>query len=190
MPLIDLTIKQAATALAAGETTSRALCEAFLARAEAVEPRVKAFLSLDREDVLRQADEADRRRASGAARGPYDGIPLAVKDNINVTGQPCSCGSKILAPYRATYDATVTRKLREAGFIFFGRTNQDEFAMGSSTENSAYGPSANPWNLECVPAAPAAAARRRSRRARRPRRSAPTPAAPSASRPASAASSG
>ncbi len=151
MPLIDLTIKQAATALAAGETTSRALCEAFLARAEAVEPRVKAFLSLDREDVLRQADEADRRRASGAARGPYDGIPLAVKDNINVTGQPCSCGSKILAPYRATYDATVTRKLREAGFIFFGRTNQDEFAMGSSTENSAYGPSANPWNLECVP---------------------------------------
>ena len=151
MSLINLTLQQAAAALASGTATSRALCEAFLARAAAVEPRVKAFLALDRDGVLAEADAADQRRRTGHARSPYDGIPLAVKDNINVTGQQCTCGSKILAPYRAPYDATVTRKLREAGFIFFGRTNQDEFAMGSSTENSAYGPSANPWNLDCVP---------------------------------------
>ncbi len=151
MPLIDLTLKQASAALASGSATSRELCEAYLARVDAVEPRVKAFLSLDREGVLRAADTADRRRQAGRVLGPYDGVPLTVKDNINVTGQPCTCGSKILGPYTAPYDATVTRKLREAGFIFFGRTNQDEFAMGSSTENSAYGPSANPWNLECVP---------------------------------------
>ncbi len=149
--LYDLTLVGAAAELAGGAISCREFCAAMLARCHCVEPRVKAFLHLDPEAVLCEADAADARRRAGQPRSPYDGVPLVVKDNLAVTGQPCTCGSKILKGYTAPYDATAIRRLRDAGFIFCGRANMDEFAMGSSTENSGFGPSRNPWDLERVP---------------------------------------
>ena len=107
--------------------------------------------SSDLEDALSQAKASDERRAKGETRGPLDGIPVGMKDVISVKDQPLTAASKILENYRSPYDATVTQKLRNAGAVVAGRLNLDEFAMGSSTENSAYGPTRNPWNLDCVP---------------------------------------
>ncbi len=148
---LQLTVHDAAAALAAGELSSRELCDALLARIEAVDERVNAFVHLEPEAVRQAADQADARRARGAARGRFDGIPIAAKDNLAVTGQPCGCASGILQGYVSSYDATVIRRLHEAGFIILGRTNMDEFAMGSSTENSGVKPTSNPWDLERVP---------------------------------------
>jgi aspartyl-tRNA(Asn)/glutamyl-tRNA(Gln) amidotransferase subunit A len=145
------TIADAAAALAAGDVSATNLCSALLDRVQAVDSRVGAYLHLDREDILQQAAAADHRRQAGKPLGRLDGIPIAVKDNLAVRGQPCTCASKILASFRSIYDATVIEKLRAQGVIFFGRTNMDEFAMGSSTENSGIKPTRNPWNTECVP---------------------------------------
>jgi len=147
----DLTLQGAAELLARGELTSRQLCEALIGRRERVDGAVKAYLYRHDEDALRQADEADRRRRAGRALSRYDGIPVAIKDNLSVRGQPCTCASRILSGYTAPYDATVVARLRAAGIIPAGRTNMDEFAMGSSTENSAVQPTANPWDLARVP---------------------------------------
>ena len=100
---------------------------------------------------MNQALESDRRKASGKSLGPYDGIPLAIKDNISVQGQPCSCASQLLNNYISPYNATVITNLKNAGIICFGRTNMDEFAMGSSTENSSYFQTLNPWDITAVP---------------------------------------
>jgi aspartyl-tRNA(Asn)/glutamyl-tRNA(Gln) amidotransferase subunit A len=120
--------------------------EAIAAR----DPAVRAYVARDVEAARRDAGEADRRRAEGGDL-PLLGIPLAVKDVLNVRGQTCACASRILEGYVSPYDATAVAKLRAAGAIFFGRLNMDEFAMGSSTENSARGPTRNPWDLERVP---------------------------------------
>ncbi len=146
-----MTISKAAEALASGSTSSEALCSAYLARIEKVEPSVKAFLSVEREDVLRQARESDARRKDGKAFGPYDGVPISLKDNISAAGRQCTCASKILEPFKAVYDATATARLKAKGFVLLGRCNLDEFAMGSSCENSAYQKTANPWDLSRVP---------------------------------------
>src|SRR5207249_11919063 len=114
------------------------------ARIEAVDPKIDAYLSLDIEAAAKEAEKAN-------VGLPLGGVPLAIKDIINVMGQPCTCGSKILSGYRAIYDATVIQKLRAAGAIPFGKTNLDEFAMGSSTENSAVKLTRNPWDLSRVP---------------------------------------
>ncbi|MDR1591145.1 MAG: Asp-tRNA(Asn)/Glu-tRNA(Gln) amidotransferase subunit GatA [Puniceicoccales bacterium] len=127
------------------------LIQIFLKRTRAVEPKIQAFLSLDEEKSLRQAKASDERRAKGQVFGPLDGIPIGMKDIIAEKGQPLTCGSKILEHYISPYDATVTERLYEAGAVLFGRLNLDEFAMGSSTENSAYQKTHNPWNLEYVP---------------------------------------
>jgi aspartyl-tRNA(Asn)/glutamyl-tRNA(Gln) amidotransferase subunit A len=126
------------------EVSAREIIDALGTRIEAVDPEIGAYLSLDTEAAAQEAEKAN-------VDLPLGGIPLAIKDIINVMGQPCTCASKILNGYRATYDATVIRKLRAAGAIPFGKTNLDEFAMGSSTENSAMKLTRNPWDLSRVP---------------------------------------
>ena len=111
---------------------------------------IGAYLTLDREEIVKNALDADKKRSNGVNL-PLLGIPISIKDLINVKDQPCTCSSKILKNYISPYDATVITKLKEAGAIMFGRVNMDEFAMGSSTENAALGKTSNPWNLNHVP---------------------------------------
>lgn len=148
--LHKLTIAELSDRLAAGECTSVEIVTDVLASIDASDDKVGAYLTLNREDAVAQAKEADEKRAAGSTR-PMLGIPVAIKDLLNVKGQPCTCSSKILEGYSAPYDATVISKLREAGAILLGRVNMDEFAMGSSTENAALGKTSNPWNLDHVP---------------------------------------
>ena len=144
-----LTIKSAREALKRGDFTARQLTEACLAVIKEKNGELHAFLEVY-DDVLEQADEADKKIKAGEDT-PLLGIPLAIKDNILMKGKRASAGSKILENYIATYDSTVVKKLKEAGAIIIGRANCDEFAMGSSTENSAYGPTKNPYDISRVP---------------------------------------
>ena len=137
--------------LATGTMTSRQLVQYCLDRVHARDGEIHAFLSIDEADVLAQADASDARRAAGKALSPLDGVPVAIKDNIAVNGQPLTCASKMLEKFVSPYDATVIANLRAAGAVIFGRCNMDEFAMGSSTENSAFVKTVNPWNKQCVP---------------------------------------
>jgi aspartyl-tRNA(Asn)/glutamyl-tRNA(Gln) amidotransferase subunit A len=148
LPTLSLTA--ASAALAAKALSSVELTRACIARTEAVEPRVHAFNSRDEASALAAARASDERRATGKTLGPLDGIPIGLKDIISVRDQPLTASSKILAGYISPYDATVTRKLRDAGAVFWGRLNLDEFAMGNSTENSAMGPTNNPYDLARV----------------------------------------
>jgi aspartyl-tRNA(Asn)/glutamyl-tRNA(Gln) amidotransferase subunit A len=144
-------VTELAAQLAAKKISSVELMQAVLARTKAVDAKVQAFNSFDEADALAQARASDARRAGGQARGPLDGIPVGLKDVISVAGQPLTASSKMLANFVSPYDATVTRKLKDAGAICWGRLNLDEFAMGSSTENSAFKTTCNPWDLTRVP---------------------------------------
>ena len=146
----SLTIHQLIEQLQAGELSSREVTQACLDRVEKVDDRLNAFISVDAADALAQADAADQSRAAGDAL-PMLGVPVAVKDVLAVKDQPLNCASKILGEFNSPYDATVIQKLRAAGAVVFGRLNMDEFAMGSSNENSAFGPARNPWNTDCIP---------------------------------------
>jgi aspartyl-tRNA(Asn)/glutamyl-tRNA(Gln) amidotransferase subunit A len=130
--------------LASREIHPRDIVRDLGARIDALEPAVRGYLRVDIDRALEEAETADTSL-------PLGGIPVALKDNINALGDGCTCGSKILAPYRSPYDATVTRRLRNAGALLLGRTNMDEFAMGSSTEHSAFHPTANPWDTSRIP---------------------------------------
>lgn len=147
----NLTAAELAALLESDQVSSVELTRALLARAEAVEPQVHAFNSLDQAFALDQAEASDARRAAGKALGALDGVPVAVKDVIAVKDQPLTASSKMLANFVSPYDAHVTELLKAQGAVLFGRCNLDEFAMGSSTENSGFAPSRNPWDTARVP---------------------------------------
>jgi aspartyl-tRNA(Asn)/glutamyl-tRNA(Gln) amidotransferase subunit A len=135
----------------AGKASCREVTEAFLDRSDQLEGRLGAFVSLRREEALREAEDADRLRARGEVRSRWHGLPLAVKDILVSPNLETTCGSRILRGFRAPYESTVLGRVREAGMVVIGTTNMDEFAMGSSCENSAHGVTANPWDLSRVP---------------------------------------
>lgn len=151
MSLIHKTAAELGALIAAGEVTAEEVTEAHLDRIEEVEPKVKAFLHVDREAAVTQARAVDARLVAGEKLGPLAGVPIAHKDIFTTKDMPTTAGSKILEGWRPPYDATVTARLRAAGLVILGKTNLDEFAMGSSTENSAYGPTHNPWDLSRIP---------------------------------------
>src|SRR6266404_4504187 len=150
MSLHTLTIHQLREKLRRGDVSAREATQSLLDRIQSIDSKLKAYLWLNAEDALGQADAVDR---IGIAKNGklLGGVPIAIKDVINVEGQPCTCASKILKGYTSVYDAFVVQRLREAGAVLLGRTNMDEFAMGSSTENSSWGVTRNPWDLERIP---------------------------------------
>ncbi|MDH3500233.1 MAG: Asp-tRNA(Asn)/Glu-tRNA(Gln) amidotransferase subunit GatA [Acidimicrobiia bacterium] len=145
------TVSSAAAGLRAGDTRSVDLVDAALQRAAMTEAELHAYLTIDRENARHQAEAADAAFAAGEDAGPLQGIPIALKDNMVTRGVETTCSSKMLSGYIPPYDATVVRKLKAAGAVLVGKTNLDEFAMGSSTENSAYGLTHNPWDTGRVP---------------------------------------
>lgn len=150
-PLNELTLTEARAALDAGDITSAALTDACLDAIKKTDETTNAYLEVWHEEAQKEAAAADTRRASGSVLGPLDGIPLAIKDNLRMNGRHVTAASKILEGYKATGDATVIAKLKAQGAVFLGRTNMDEFAMGASTETSAYGPTHHPKDPAYVP---------------------------------------
>ena len=150
MDLHTLTIHEAHEQLKNRDFSARELTQALLKRIEEVEPKVKAYITVTPEKALAEAEQADKMIAAGEIT-PLTGIPLAIKDVLCTEGITTTCGSKILNNFVPVYDATVVRNLKKAGAITLGKANMDEFAMGSSTENSAFGPSHNPWDLSAIP---------------------------------------
>ena len=140
-----------ADAIAAREVSAREVTDAHLERISDVDGLVHAFLYVDADAARRAADDIDRRLASGEVLGPLAGVPLALKDVLTMRGAPTTCGSRMLEGWHPPYDATVVERLRAADVVILGKTNMDEFAMGSSTEHSAFGPTRNPWDLERIP---------------------------------------
>ncbi|MDH6704925.1 aspartyl-tRNA(Asn)/glutamyl-tRNA(Gln) amidotransferase subunit A [Kitasatospora sp. MAA19] len=149
--LIRYTAAETASAIAKGEVSAVEVAQAHLDRIDAVDKKVNAFLHVDTEGALKAARAVDEKRAKGEELGPLAGVPLALKDVFTTEGIPTTCGSKILEGWIPPYDATLTSRLKDAGVVILGKTNMDEFAMGSSTENSAYGPTGNPWDLSRIP---------------------------------------
>jgi aspartyl-tRNA(Asn)/glutamyl-tRNA(Gln) amidotransferase subunit A len=151
MSLTKLTAAETAAQIAAGQLSAVEVAQAHLDRIAAVDDRVAAFLHVDTEGALASAKAVDAKRAAGETLGPLAGVPLALKDVVVTKGVPTTSGSKILEGWIPPYDATITTKMKDAGVVILGKTNMDEFAMGSSTENSAYGPTRNPWDLSKIP---------------------------------------
>ena len=149
--MIRNSASEMASKLASGEITSVALTQAHLDQISAVDKDVHAFLHVDTEGALAQAAAVDAKRKSGEKLSPLAGVPLALKDVMTQKGIPTTCGSKILEGWRPPYDSTVVVNLKKNDIVILGKTNMDEFAMGSSTENSAYGPTHNPWDLTRIP---------------------------------------
>ncbi|GAA1975445.1 Asp-tRNA(Asn)/Glu-tRNA(Gln) amidotransferase subunit GatA [Kitasatospora viridis] len=150
-PIIKWAAAKTAEAIKSGEVSAVEVAQAHLDRIDAVDKKVNAFLHVDTEGALAAAKAVDEKRAKGEELGPLAGVPLALKDVFTTKGVPTTCGSKILEGWIPPYDATLTARLKDAGVVILGKTNMDEFAMGSSTENSAYGATGNPWDLSRIP---------------------------------------
>ena len=150
MDLFSLTVNELSGLLAKGETTSKAVTESVLGRIKSVDNKVQAYITLTGEAALAQADKADKDRKAGKA-SPVLGIPIAIKDNMCTAGTRTTCASKILGNFIPPYDATVVSRLGSAGTVMPGKVNMDEFAMGSSTENSGFFATKNPWDLARIP---------------------------------------
>ncbi len=140
-----------AALLRAGEVTSEELAVIHLDQIDALNPVLNVFLAVDRDGALATARDIDARRAAGEELGPLAGVPIAVKDNFCTRDLPTTCGSRMLEGWVPPYDATVVTRLRDSGLVILGKTNMDEFAMGSSTETSAFGPTRNPWDTDRIP---------------------------------------
>ena len=151
MELYELTVHELADKLATGEITSEAIVNSYYDRINAKDNDVRAYISLMKEEAIATAKQIDEKRKNGEKVGKYAGIPIGIKDNMNIVGTKTTCSSKILENFVSPYDATVIEKLRNEGIIFLGKLNMDEFAMGSSTENSAFFNTHNPWDLNRVP---------------------------------------
>ncbi len=149
--LTTITAAELGQQIAAGEVSAVEAAQAHLDRIAEVDGELNAFLAVDAEASLAAAADVDARRSRGEELGPLAGVPLAIKDVLVTTDMPTTAGSKILEGYRSPFDATVVAKAREAGLVNIGKTNMDEFAMGSANENSAYGAVHNPWDLTRVP---------------------------------------
>src|SRR5262245_44373310 len=149
--LTTATAEKLGEMLAAKDVSAVDVAQAHLDRIAAVDERVHAFLHVDADGALAAAKQVDERRAAGEPLAPLAGVPLALKDVFTTKGLPTTCGSRILEGWVPPYDATVTSRLKGAGLVILGKTNMDEFAMGSSTEHSAYGPTHNPWDLSRIP---------------------------------------
>ena len=149
--MIKKSASEMSSALSAGEITSVELTQAHLDQIARVDRDVHAFLHVDTDGAIAQARAVDEKRKSGEKVSPLAGVPLALKDVLVQKGIPTTCGSKMLEGWRPPYDSTVVTRLKENGIVILGKTNMDEFAMGSSTENSAYGPTHNPWDLSRIP---------------------------------------
>jgi aspartyl-tRNA(Asn)/glutamyl-tRNA(Gln) amidotransferase subunit A len=151
MNLLEATAKSIRNDIVAGRLSAVDVCRAALDRISSVNASLNAFNLVDPDRALGHAQDIDRRRAEGETLGPLAGVPIALKDNLDVRGMPTTASSKILEHFVPPYDATVVRRLEDAGAVIVGKTNCDEFAMGSSTENSAFGPVRNPWALDRIP---------------------------------------
>ena len=151
MELYDYTVHEIAEKLESGAITSYDLVKSYFDRIREKDGQVKAYVSTLEEDALNQAKDIDERRKKGEKLGKYAGVPIGIKDNMNIKGTKTTCSSKMLENYESPYDATVIEKLRKEDIIFLGKLNMDEFAMGGSTENSAFFKTHNPYDLSCVP---------------------------------------
>src|SRR4051812_11510372 len=149
--LTRMTAAELAALVAGGEVAAVEVAQAHLDRITEVDPDINAFLHVDTSGALEAAKAVDAARANGTVLGPLAGVPLAMKDVVVTKDLPTTAGSRILEGWRPPYDATITERIKNAGIVMLGKTNMDEFAMGSSTENSAYGPTHNPWDLDRIP---------------------------------------
>ncbi|MBR3041321.1 MAG: Asp-tRNA(Asn)/Glu-tRNA(Gln) amidotransferase subunit GatA [Eubacterium sp.] len=151
LEILSLSAVELGKKIAGGEITSVEATKAYLDHIGAVEKDINAYVTVDTEGALKAAEEADKKIKEGTLKGPFAGVPVAIKDNMCIEGMLTSCSSHILDNFHPTYTATAVEMLKEAGAVVLGHTNMDEFAMGSTSETSYYGPTKNPWNLDRVP---------------------------------------
>ncbi len=151
LEILSLSAVELGKKIAGGEITSVEATKAYLDHIGAVEKDINAYVTVDTEGALKAAEEADKKIKEGTLKGPFAGVPVAIKDNMCIEGMLTSCSSHILDNFHPTYTATAVEMLKEAGAVVLGHTNMDEFAMGSTSETSYYGPTKSPWNLDRVP---------------------------------------